>query len=136
MCSVLGLRLSLPFSDQGKSVVMSERKRIERKQTKLTDDWNDKEAVCIICNAGQRVVPCEECREEAEVTSCFVASRVWTGSRGIEISNTEQKKGKVQGEEEEEEGEGRLERAEKENGGEDEPTLKLVSSCLEHLLWG
>jgi hypothetical protein len=89
---------------------------------------DDEEAVPGIRNTSKGVIPREECGKEAEVASTLDAGRVYPLVIGIEIPNTEQEERQVEGEEEHEERDRRLERTEKQDGGENEPALKTMSA--------
>ena len=53
----------------------------------------------------------------------------------MKVPDTKHEEGKVQCEEEDEECERRLESAYKQNGSEDEPTLKVLGIIIERLEW-
>jgi hypothetical protein len=89
-------------------------------------DWDDKEAVPGIRNTSKGVIPSEERGKEAEVASTLDAGFVYPRVISIEIPNTEQEERQIEGKEEHEEGDCRLERAEKEDGGENEPALNKM----------
>ena len=85
---------------------------------------HNKEAIAIIRDTRQGIVPRREGRQQGKETSRFHNGRVRV-ARGVtvEVSDAEEHEGHVEGEEEGEEGEGGLERAEDEEEGEDEPAL-------------
>lgn len=82
---------------------------------------DDEEAVAVISQTSQGVVPGRESSEEAEETTSLGDG----GGRGAigadQVRNTQQQEGHVQEEEQQEEGNGRAEGAEEQDGGEDEP---------------
>ncbi len=86
-------------------------------------DRDDEEAVRGIGNTGEGVVPGQERCENAEgATSTSEADR----RRAIvenQVAQTQEEEGEVQGEEQEEEGHGGLQRADEKDEGEDEPAL-------------
>ena len=104
-------------------------------------DGNDEEAIAVISKTSEGVVPGGEGSHETEEATGHlnVLVRVAVGT-ALQVADTEQEEGQVQGEEQEEEGDGRLEGAEQHDGGEDEPALLncqrddfLHMSCGEEL---
>lgn len=90
-------------------------------------DWDDEEAVAVIGDTSKGIVPSQEGSQETKDTTSLDKFLLWgeLGWRvgGSEVTGTQAQKGQIQGEEEHEEGNGGLESAEKQDGGEDEPTL-------------
>jgi hypothetical protein len=73
---------------------------------------DNEEAVPSIRNTSKGVIPREERGKEAEVASTLKAGRAYRRVIGTEVPNTEQEERHVEGEEEREERDRRLERAE------------------------
>ena len=86
-------------------------------------DGNDEEAVACVRDTSKRIIPREESSEESKVASSLDAGRVGPLGAVFEITNAEQEESHVKGKEEQEKGDRRLERANEENRGEDEPSL-------------
>jgi hypothetical protein len=60
----------------------------------------NEEAVAVVCNTSESVVPCRECCQKTEETTSLDDGRVWLALRvAVEVTNTEQQEGKVQEEE-------------------------------------
>ena len=94
-------------------------------------DRDDEETVRIVRDTGEGIVPSHEGREQGEESTGFDDG--WVGRVGgvaVEIADAEEQKGQVQGQKEDEEGDGRAQRAEEEDKCEDEPAL-----CLESVSW-
>jgi hypothetical protein len=87
---------------------------------------DDEEAVARIRNTRQGIIPREERSEESEVAASLDAASIGAFGIVMQVADTQQEEGHVQGEKEEEEGDGRFERAEKEDRCEDEPSLDLL----------
>jgi len=90
---------------------------------------DDEKAVGRVGNTSQGVVPGEECGEHAKGTTSTDTASVRFASDWIEVADTEEKEGEVQREEQQEKGDGGLEGAEEEDGGEDEPALFSGQPC-------
>ena len=96
-------------------------------------DGNDKEAVAIIQYPGERVIPSRErCHQRKKATG-FHDRYAWLAvGTGVQVPNSQEKKGHVQGEEEPEESDGGAEGAEDKEEGENEPALErrnVSTSC-------
>ena len=96
-------------------------------------DRNDEEAVAGVGDTSQGVVPSCESSQETEHTTCLRDLGVGRVAISLQVGNTEQQEGDVQEEEEQEEGDGRLQCAEEQDGGEDEPSLFMRRSISLHL---
>lgn len=91
-------------------------------------DRDDEEAVAVVGDTSQSIVPGGESGQETEKTTRLLDLGVDATVHGLQIGDTEEEEGQVQEEEEREEGDGRLEGAEDQEKGEDEPALeKLVT---------
>ena len=101
---------------------------------------NDKEAITIIGDTGESIIPSSKGSEKTEEAAGLDDGRV-RGASGVavEIADAEEEEGEVEGEEEDEEGDGTAEGGEEEDGGEDEPALfggeELGVSCW-HVIVG
>ena len=99
-------------------------------------DGDDEEAVAVIGDTGEGVVPGQESSEDSKDTTSLDASRVGLsgGCVDVEVSGSQKQEGQVQGEEEEEESDGGFQRADEEDGREDEPALLEVCQrdCSSH----
>lgn len=84
---------------------------------------NDEEAVARVRDTSESVVPGQECGEKSEETPCFDDALGWSATGVLEEANAEKEEGHVEGEEEEEESDGGLQGADKEDRGKDEPAL-------------
>ena len=92
-------------------------------------NWHDKEAITIIRDTSERIIPRRERRQQREEAPGLDDRRVrMTRGVAVEVSDAEEHEGHVEREEEGEEGEGGLERAEDEEEGEDEPALEDQTS--------
>lgn len=88
------------------------------------------EAVGVVGNTGQGVVPGGKGRHETEETTGHDDGRVGLAlGVTVDVPNTQQQEGQVQEEEQQEEGHRRSQGAEEKDSGEDEPALKLKSAC-------
>lgn len=95
-------------------------------------DGKDEEAVAVVRNTGQGVVPGRERRHQTEETTGLDHGRVGHALViALDVTNSEQQEGQVEEEEQQEERHGGSQGAEEQNGREDEPTLcvGLVSDC-------
>ena len=90
------------------------------------DDGHDEEAVCAVGDTGKRVVPGPEGGEDAEHAAGLDAVRVGRAVLVVQVANAQQQEGEVEPEEEQEEHDRGPERAEEEDGCEDEPALQLT----------
>lgn len=89
-------------------------------------DRDDEEAVAVVCDTSKGIVPGQERSKNTKDTAGLdetLLGSVGSGIGSCEISGTEAQECQIQGEEEGEEGNGGLERADKQDGGEDEPAL-------------
>lgn len=87
------------------------------------DDRHPEEAVAVVLQTRERIVPRHERRKHAERAAGdleVAAGRRVAHAVGVVLAR-EEEEGQVQGEEEREEGHGRLEGAQEQDGGEDEP---------------
>lgn len=83
---------------------------------------DDEEAVAVVGQTSQGVVPGGESSEETEESTSLLDATVGdTGIVVVDVSNTQQEEGQIQGEEQGEEGNSGAEGAEDQDGGEDEP---------------
>lgn len=82
---------------------------------------NDEEAVAVIGQTSESVVPSGERSQEAEETTSLDDGGSGGAISANQVANTQQQEGDVQEEEQQEEGNGRAEGAEQQDGGEDEP---------------
>lgn len=81
--------------------------------------------VAVVRNTSQRVVPGQESSQETKEATSLDDG--WVGLAlgvPVEVTDAEQEESKIEGEEEQEEGDCRPERADEEDGSEDEPTLR------------
>lgn len=80
--------------------------------------------VAVIRDTGQSVIPSQESGQKTEKATRLDDRWVWHAfGVAVEIADAEQEESEIEGEEEEEKGDRRTEGEEKEDGGEDEPTL-------------
>lgn len=87
-------------------------------------DGDDEEAVASIGDTGEGIVPGGESSQETEETTGLLDVGVGVAvGTALQVCDTEQEEGQIQGEEQQEEGDGGLEGAEQHDGGEDEPAL-------------
>ena len=87
-------------------------------------DGDDEEAVASIGDTSEGIVPGSESSQETEQTTGLLDVGVGVAVRtALQVGNTKQEEGQVQGEEEHEEGDGGLEGAEQHDGGENKPAL-------------
>lgn len=94
-------------------------------------DGEDEEAVAIVRNTGEGVIPSCKCRQETEEATGLDDGGVGLAlGVTVEITNTEEQEGEVQEEEQQEEGYGGPQGAEQQDSGEDEPSLVTVSTRL------
>ena len=91
---------------------------------------NDEEAVARVCDASECIVPGQEGCEEAKIPASFNAGGVRCSTAVLQVANTKQEEGHVESEEEQEECDGRLERTNEEDRGEDEPSLVIFGQLL------
>ena len=89
-------------------------------------DRNDEERVAGVGDTGQSVVPGSECSQDTESTTGSKASDVSM----LEVRDTEHQERKIEGEEEEEKGNGRAQRAKEQDEGKDEPALNKSQSSV------
>jgi hypothetical protein len=82
---------------------------------------DDEEAVAVISQTSQGVVPSGERSQETEETTSLDDGRGRGAIGTDQVANTQQQEGQVEEEEQQEEGNGRAEGAEEQDGGEDEP---------------
>lgn len=82
---------------------------------------DDEEAVAVISQTSESVVPSGERSQEAEETTSLDDGGGGGAISANQVANTQQQEGDVQEEEQQEEGNGRAEGAEQQDGGEDEP---------------
>ena len=96
-------------------------------------DGDDEEAVGVVGDTGEGVVPGGEGGEQAEEAAGLDDGRVGLAlGVAVDVADTEQQEGQVEEEEEQEEGHGGAQGAEEQDRGEDEPALdKLVSGKRE-----
>lgn len=91
-------------------------------------DGDDEEAVAAVGNTGQSVVPGGEGSQEAEETTGFDDGRVGLARAvALDVADTQQEEGEIEPEEQQEESHGGSQGAEQQDGGEDEPALRIVS---------
>lgn len=85
---------------------------------------DDEEAVAVVGNTGESVVPSGESGHETEETTGHLDGLVRL-TRGVtlDVTNTEEEESQVQEEEQEEEGDSGAQGAEEQDGCEDEPSL-------------
>lgn len=89
------------------------------------DDRDNEEAVGCVGNTGQGIVPGHESCNDAKGTSGPSETGVRRAIFQDQVRTSQEEECQVQGEEEEEEGDGGLQGADKEEEGEDEPALKI-----------
>ena len=94
------------------------------------NNWHNEKAVRCIGNTSEGIVPCQEGSEKSKIATCLVAAFVWSCRSVLEIPDRKQQEGHIEGEEEEEEGHGRFQRANEQNEREDEPALTRISTLL------
>jgi hypothetical protein len=87
-------------------------------------DRDEEERVAVVQDTSKSVVPSEESSCKTKGTACGDARLVWGGRVVLQVTNAEEEEGEIKGEEQEEEGDCGTEGGEKEEGGEDEPTLE------------
>ena len=87
------------------------------------EDWDDEEAVRGVGNTCEGVVPGQESRENTEGATSPAKTNVRRTILENEIVKSKHEEGQIQCKEQEEEGHSRLERADEEEEGEDEPAL-------------
>lgn len=90
-------------------------------------DGDDEEAVAGVGDTGQGVVPGGEGGQETEETAGLLDLEVGETVLGEQVGDTQEQEGQIQEEEQQEEGDGRLEGAQDQDEGEDEPALEVVS---------
>jgi hypothetical protein len=96
---------------------------------------NDEERVASICNTGKGVIPSGECGQNAECASRADAAGVGVATAVAEVADAKHEESHVKREEEEEEGDRGLQRAQKQDEREDEPALwSLVSVYVDRCL--
>ncbi len=88
----------------------------------------------VIRNTGQGVVPSQEGGEESKVSTSL--GEMLAGGRFIciEISKAQEKECQVQGEEQQEEGNGRSQCAEQEDSRENEPACEEEAECVRKVV--
>lgn len=92
---------------------------------------DDEEAVAVVGQTGEGVVPGGEGGEETEETTGHEHGLVGLVlGVTLDVSDTEQEEAQVEEEEQQEEGDGGAEGAEEQDGGENEPSLRLLASKL------
>ena len=80
--------------------------------------------VRIICDTSQSIVPSQERCQQSEETASLHDVQVGRALGGaLQVGDAEEEEGHIKGEEEREEGDGRAEGAEDEEGCEDKPAL-------------
>lgn len=90
------------------------------------DDGNRDIPIRIIRNARQRVIPRRKRRQQTKEASRLDDRGIGLARRvPMQVSDAEEQKGEVEGEEEGKKGDGGAEGAEEDDGGEDEPALRL-----------
>ena len=100
-------------------------------------DWHRKERIRRLHDTRQHIIPRDKRGNHAEHASGSRQSHVWVSVRGVrrvEVRCSEEDEGEPDHGEERAEGEGRFERHQPEEEGEDEPGEDLfvaVSFCLE-----
>lgn len=93
----------------------------------------NEEAVAVVRNTGEGVVPGGECGHETKETTGLDDGRVGLILRvAVEVTNTQQQETKVEEEEQQEESHCGSQGAEEQNGGENEPSLSTVSMRFMH----
>lgn len=86
-------------------------------------NWDYEEGVAGVRNTGKGVIPGDEGSKESEDTTSLDESVVnLSNTVQDEVSDSQHEEGHVEEKEEQEEGHGRTECAEEEEGGEDEPS--------------
>lgn len=90
-------------------------------------DRDDEEAVAGIGDTGKSVVPSGEGGEETEEATSLQDLGVGGAVLGEQVGDTQKQEGQVQEEEQEEESDCRLQGADDQDKGEDEPALFGVS---------
>lgn len=89
------------------------------------DDRDDEEAVAVIGQTCEGVVPGGESAQKTEEAAGLDDGRVgFVVGVALDVSDTEQKEGYVEGEKDGEEGHGGLEGTEEQDGRKDEPALE------------
>lgn len=89
---------------------------------------DDEEAVAVVGQTGEGVVPGGEGGEETEETTSHKHGLVGLVlGVTLDVSDTEHEEAQVEEEEQREEGDGGAEGAEEQDGGEDEPSLRLLA---------
>lgn len=69
-------------------------------------DGDNEEAVGVVRNTGERIVPGQECRKDTESASSLDAAFVGSAAAVLEVANAEEEEGHVKGEEQQEESDG------------------------------
>lgn len=82
---------------------------------------DDEEAVAVISQTSEGIVPSGERSQEAEETTSLDDGSGGGAVGADQVADTQQQEGQIQEEEQQEEGNGRAEGAEEQDGGEDEP---------------
>jgi len=85
-------------------------------------DGDDEEGVAVIRNTSQRIIPRQKRSEQSKVSAGLDQVRIGV-SLGIslEVADEQEQEGEIEGEEEQEEGDSGTQRADQQDGGEDEP---------------
>lgn len=97
-------------------------------------DGEDEEAVAVVRNTGEGVIPSCKCRQETEEATGLDDGGVGLAlGVTVEITNTEEQEGEVQEEEQQEEGYGGPQGAEQQDSGEDEPSKEEQSKRVIEL---
>lgn len=88
---------------------------------------HDEEAVAVVGQTSQGVIPSGERSQETEETTGHDHGLVGLTSGGVtlDVPDTKQQEGQVEEEEQQEEGHGGTESAEQQDGGEDEPAHQV-----------
>ena len=88
-------------------------------------DWNDEEAVRVVQDTSQRIIPRQESSEEPKDTTCFDTAGLGNAHIVVlKVADTEEEKCHIKGEEEGEECNRGAQGCNQEDGGEDKPALK------------
>ena len=85
---------------------------------------HNEEAVARVRNASQRIIPSRKCRKDTKSTTRTQAANLRSLRGVLKVGNAQHKESHIEGEEQEEEGDGRFQGAEEQDESEDEPTLE------------
>jgi len=94
-------------------------------------DGNDEEAVRVVRNTSQGIVPGEEGSKEAKVTTGLDARGVWFTATVVKVANSEKEESQIKREEEREEGQSRSQGTDEEEEGENEPSHKVKAERVQ-----